>query len=197
MVGTGFTPVKADLLVPGCASTPMFPHSRVPFDLVHQLVFVDGASVDFSDARLVVTGQSSGLLKGADLRAVKLAGASFLGFPANLEGATFDGALLQGTHFDLADLSGATFVGATAPGATFNGAELDGAKFVGLAHLEGADFIQADISGANFQTANITGASFDQALAVGTDFGSVIGDSASFVGAHIYGDSRRSRARAR
>jgi virginiamycin B lyase len=189
LVGAGLTPVEADLLVPGCEKSPLLTGSTVPLDLLDLIAHTYQATVDFSDAQFLVTAQNSGLLAGVDLHGINLAGASFLGFPANFQGTNFNGASLTGTSFELDDLSSATFLGATAPGASFEGANLNGATFAGATTvLQNADFIQSDVSGASFQDADISGAVFDGVLAVGTDFNSVIGTNVRFPGAHIYGD---------
>ncbi len=194
LVGTGLTAVKADLLVPGCATTPLLPGGTAPLDLIAQLTVTDGATVDYSNANFLVTASNDAALAGANLTGIDLAGATLLGFPADLESTNFDGASLestslQPTDFALADLDQAMFEGANASGASFEYATLTGAHFSGAKTvLETTDFIHADVSNATFQDADITGASFDHALAVSTDFNSVIGTGASFVGAHIYGD---------
>ncbi len=189
LVGAALTPVQADLLVPGCETSPLLTGSTVPLDLLDLIAHTYQATVDFSDAQFLVTAQNSGLLAGVDLQGIKLAGASFLGFPANFQKTNFNGASLASTSFELDDLSGATFLGATAQGASFEAANLNGATFAGATTmLQNADFIQSDVSGASFQNADISGAVFDSALAVSTDFNSVIGTNARFNGAHIYGD---------
>ena len=191
LVGTGFTPVKSDLLVSGCESTPLLPGSTAPLDLIHLLADTDQATVDFADARFLVTASNRDVLGGADLSRINLAGARFVGFPPDLESTKFNGASLQKTVFQLADLANAQFQGAVAPGASFQDANLNGASFSGTTtNLENADFIQADVSGASFQSADISNAVFNRALAVGTNFSSVIASNTGFSGAHIYGDGR-------
>jgi uncharacterized protein YjbI with pentapeptide repeats len=189
LVGTGFRPVQADLLVPGCEKSPLLTGSTVPLDLLDLIARTYKATVDFSDAQFLVIADNRGLLAGVDLSGIDLAGASFLGFPANFQKTNFNGASLAGTSFELGDLSGATFVGATATGASFEGANLNGATFTGATTvLQNADFIQSDVSGASFQNADISSAVFDGALALDTDFNSVIATNVRFNGAHIYGD---------
>ena len=191
LVGTGFTPVKSDLLVSGCESTPLLPGSIAPLDLIHLLVNTDQATVDFFNAQFLVTATNRDVLAGADLTGINLAGAKFVGFPPDLESTKFNGASLQKTVFQLADLANAQFQGAVAPGASFADANLNGAKFAGMAtNLQNADFIQADVSNAVFQSADISNAVFNRALAVGTNFSSVIANNTRFSGAHIYGDGR-------
>ena len=190
LVGAGLTPAKADLLVSGCASSAMFPGTRVPIGAVALMTAIDGASVDYSDAVVVVTAGNADALKGAALQGIHLAGARFTGFPPDLSGAHFDNAALQDTTFDLANLTGATFGGATATGASFVGAQLTNAQLPGsTTMLDSADFIGADVSGASFQNANLTNASFVSALADNTNFNSVIAPGATFNDAHIYGES--------
>ena len=141
LTGTGLTPVKADALVPGCASSPLFPDTTVPMSAVGLLAATYDANVDLSDAQILVTAGNSDALRGANLTGIHLAGASFEGFPADLESTTFDNASLQGTHMDLADLRGATFRGAQANSASFTHALLSGtdqnpttgAQFTGVA----------------------------------------------------------------
>ena len=56
------TPVKADLLVPGCATTPLsLRESTAPLDLIEQLTVTDGATVDYSNAKFVVTASNEPL----------------------------------------------------------------------------------------------------------------------------------------
>ena len=183
--------------MPGCAASPLFPNTTVPMSAVGLLAATYDENVDFSDARIRVTAGSSDALQGADLSGIHLAGASFEGFPPDLESTNFDGAALQGTHMDLADLRGATFRGAKANSASFTNAQLSGtdqtpdhgAQFTGsTTDLTNADFIGADLSNASFQNATLSDAVFDQTLAEGTNFNSVIAKSTSFDGAHIYGD---------
>jgi uncharacterized protein YjbI with pentapeptide repeats len=189
LLGAGLTPVQADLLVPGCETSPLLTGSSAPLDLLDLIAHTYQATVDFSDARFLVTARNSGLLAGVDLHGINLAGATFPGFPANFQRTNFNGASLTSTSFELGDLSNATFLGATAPGASFEGANLNGATFAGAeTNLQNADFIQSDVSGASFQNADISSAVFDSVLAVNTDFNSVIGTNARFNGAHIYGD---------
>ena len=197
LTGTGLTPVKADALVPGCASSPLFPNTTVPMSAVGLLAATYDANVDLSDAQILVTAGNSDALRGANLTGIHLAGASFEGFPADLESTTFDNASLQGTHMDLADLRGATFRGAQANSASFTHALLSGtdqnpttgAQFTGAqTDLTNADFIGADISNASFQNATLSEAVFDQTLAVSTNFNSVIATGTRFDNAHIYGD---------
>ncbi len=175
LLGTGFDPVKADVLVPGCETTPLFPATRVPFAVLEQLAVTDGATIDFAYARFVVTGPDSGVLAGADLSGITLDGARFEGFPADFEGTIFDDASLQGTSFQLADLGGATFRGASAAGASFTDARLSGVQFTESTDvppketiLTNADFASADVSNASFESADISGAQFDGALAYKT-----------------------------
>ena len=194
LVNAGLTPVKADLLVPGCGSTPLLPQSTVPLDLLNLMTVTDGATIDYANANFLVTAVNDTVLEGADLSGIELDNANFLGFPANLEGTQFNHASLQGTSFQLADLANAQFLSAVAPGAIFEDANLNSATFAQEAtnspvtNLAGADFIEADITGATFQSADLTNAKFNEALASGTDFNSVVATSARFVGAHIYGD---------
>ncbi len=98
LVGTGLTAVKADLLVPGCATTPLLPGGTAPLDLIAQLTVTDGATVDYSNANFLVTASNDAALAGANLTGIDLAGASLLGFPADLESTNFDGASLA-EHF--------------------------------------------------------------------------------------------------
>ncbi|MET0686964.1 MAG: pentapeptide repeat-containing protein, partial [Solirubrobacteraceae bacterium] len=188
LVGTGIAPVQADALVTGCESFAMFPDSEIPIAVVALLSRTYEASIDYSDATIVVTAGNSAALAGADLHGIHLAGASFIGFPANLQKTKFDGASLMGTSMQLADLSNATFLGATATTASFQDAVLQGAQFTSsTTNLTNADFAGADVSSASFQNATLTGAVFDDALANGTSFDSVVATNSRFVGAHVYG----------
>jgi uncharacterized protein YjbI with pentapeptide repeats len=189
LVGTGFEPVQADLLVPGCEDTPLLPGSIAPLDLIALLAHTYQATVDFANAQFLVTAANRHALAGVDLHGIDLAGVSFVGFPADFKSTNFNGASLQKTSFELADLTGATFQGAQAAGASFEDATLNGAQFnSATTDLKNADFVQADVSSASFQNADISQAVFDRALAVGTSFNSVIAKNARFDGAHIYGD---------
>ena len=87
LLNTGLTPLKADLLVPGCATTPLFSgstlattRSTVPLGVIKLLAVTDGATVDFAGGRYVSTATDSSSLAGANLQGIDLAGASFLGF---------------------------------------------------------------------------------------------------------------------
>ena len=194
LVGSGLTPVKADLLVPGCETTPFLTDSTAPLALLHLMTVTDGASIDYANARFLVTAADHAVLAKADLSGVNLAGASFLGFPADLEQTKFNGASLQGTSFQLADLANAQFQSAVAPGASFDDANLTHATFAQatqsspVTNLQKATFVDADVSRASFQSDDLSGAQFNDALAVDTDFNSVTATDTSFHGAHIYGD---------
>jgi uncharacterized protein YjbI with pentapeptide repeats len=194
LVNARLTPVKPD---PGCESSPLLPDSAVPMSLLRLLVETYHANLDFRGARFVADAGDRGDLAGADLHGVNLAGASFIGFPADFSAAHFDGAPLQKTSFELADLAGATFQDAHAAGASFQDARLaahgglTGASFAGsMTDVSGADFVAADISGASFQGATLSGAVFNRALAVNTDFNSVTAENTVFSGAHVYGDGQ-------
>ena len=152
LVGTGFKPVQADLLVPGCEGTPLLPGSTAPLDLIALLAHTYQATVDFANAQFLVTAANRHVLAGVDLHAIDLAGVSLVGFPADFESTNFNGASLQKTSFELADLTRATFQDAQAAGASFKDATLNGAQFNSAkTNLENADFIQADVSSASFQ----------------------------------------------
>jgi uncharacterized protein YjbI with pentapeptide repeats len=194
LLNTRLAPTKPD---PGCESSPLLPGSTAPLELLTLLARAYQVTVNFANARFVADADNRAGLAGADLHGIKLAGASFVGFPADFSRTNFDGASLQQTSFELADLSGATFRNAVATGASFLNARLaahgnvPGASFAGsTTSLVGADFFGTDVSGASFQSADLTGAAFNRALAVGTDFNSVKAPNAVFNGAHIYGDGR-------
>jgi uncharacterized protein YjbI with pentapeptide repeats len=199
LVNADLTNLTADMA--DCTTIPLLPGSSVPIELIHELTVVKQQNVDYSAARFVVNGADHAALAGADLAGINLAsangspGASFLGFPADLEGTNFDGASLSDASFELADLAGATFQDATATGASFEDANLNGAIFSEATltsqttNLESADFVGADVSSANFEGADISGAQFDHALADNTHFISVTATNTSFNGAHIYGNS--------
>ena len=181
-------------MVPGCETTPFLTGSTAPLALLHLMTVTDGASIDYANARFLVTAADHAVLAEADLSGVNLAGASFLGFPADLEQTKFNGASLQGTSFQLADLANAQFQSAVAPGASFDDANLTDATFAQatqsspVTNLEKATFVDADVSRASFQSDDLSGAQFNDALAVDTDFNSVTATGTSFHGAHIYGD---------
>ena len=197
LVNAHLSDLTADMA--GCAAIPLLPGSTAPLALIHELTVADGATVDYSGANFLVTGADYAALAGADLNGINLAGtqalpgASFLGFPADFEGTTFNGASLTGTSFQLADLANAQFESAVAPGANFDDANLNGATFAQgqapnapVTNLESATFNEADVSGASFQSADLTNAQFKNALADGTDFNSVEAPNVGFHGAHIY-----------
>ena len=120
LVNAHLSDLTADMA--GCAAIPLLPGSTAPLALIHELTVADGATVDYSGANFLVTGADYAALAGADLNGINLAGtqalpgASFLGFPADFEGTTFNGASLTGTSFQLADLANAQFESAVAPG---------------------------------------------------------------------------------
>ncbi len=198
LVAAQFSDLTADMA--GCANIPLLPQSSAPLGLIRELTVLRKADVDYSNANFVVTGADHAVLADADLHGIDLAGASFLGFPADFEGTNFDGAALTDTSFQLADLSEdpanhpATFKDATAPGASFEDANLTGADFTlptvtsPPTDLENADFIGAVISNASFQSADIAGAKFNDTWADGTSFNSALASGATFNGAHIYGN---------
>ena len=133
LVNAHLSDLTADMA--GCATIPLLPGSTAPLELIHELTVADGATVDYSGANFLVTGADYAALAGADLNGINLGGtqalpgASFLGFPADFEGTTFNGASLTGTSFQLADLANAQFESAVAPGANFDDANLNGATF--------------------------------------------------------------------
>ncbi len=177
--------------LPGCETTPLLPGSQVPLALIDSLFVKDHANVNFGSAQFVADASDRTVLAGADLHAIHLEGAAFLGFPADLVKTDFDDANLHHTSFELADLSKATFRGATADGASFEDARLNEASFAshqtGRTDLHGADFFDADVSGASFQGADLSDAAFNRALAVDTNFNAVVARNTVFQGAHIYG----------
>ena len=197
LVNAHLSDLTADMA--GCATIPLLPGSTAPLELIHDLTVADGATVDYSGANFLATGADYAALAGADLNGINLGGtqalpgASFLGFPADFEGTTFNGASLTGTSFQLADLANAQFESVVAPRANFDDANLNGATFAqgqapnaSVTNLEGATFNEADVSGASFQSADLTNAQFNNALADGTDFNSVEAADVGFQGAHIY-----------
>jgi uncharacterized protein YjbI with pentapeptide repeats len=197
LVNAHLSDLTADMA--GCATIPLLPGSTAPLALIHDLTVADGATVDYSGANFLVTGADYAALAGADLNGINLGGtqalpgASFLGFPADFEGTTFNGASLTGTSFQLADLANAQFESAVAPTANFDDADLNGATFAPgqatdakVTNLENATFNEADVDMASFQSADLTNAQFKNALADGTDFNSVEAHNVGFRGAHIY-----------
>ena len=194
LLNTNFTPA---VVAAGCETTPLLPGSTAPLTLLDLLVRQEHANVDVAGASFVANAGNRAVLAGADLHGVNLAGAKFVGFPADFTGTNFDGASLQRTGFELAELSGATFQNASAAGASFEDARLSAnaknkpASFAGSqTNLQDADFVGADISGDSFVGADLSGAAFNRALAVNTDFNGVLGKGTVFSGAHIYGDGQ-------
>lgn len=92
----------------------------------------------------------------------QLQGANFAG--AYLDGAVFVVAQLQGANFEDAELQRAVFVVAQLRGANFMGAQLEGADF-GVAQLQLAYFSGARLEGAVFRGARLQGAYFNTELA--------------------------------
>ena len=97
----------------------------------YQIAHTDQATVDFANAQFLSTAGNRAVLAGVDLHGINLAGASFRGFPPDMESTNFNGASLQKTSFQLADLAGAQFQGAVATRASFEDANLNGANFSG------------------------------------------------------------------
>jgi uncharacterized protein YjbI with pentapeptide repeats len=195
LLNAHFTPSTVDA---GCEKSPLLPGSTVPFGLLDLLVRQLHASVDVFNASFVANGDNRALLAGADLQGVNLAGAKFVGFPADFIGTNFNGATLEHTSFELAELHGATFNNVHAAGASFEDARLGAqgnnikaASFAGSqTDLQGADFVGADITGVSFVGADISDAAFNRVLAVNTDFNGILGKGTVFNGAHIYGDAQ-------
>ena len=189
----------------GCASSPLLPHSSVPVSLIAS-VHADpnlGSNVNLSRAIFVAQASDRSSLAGLDLHGIDLTEASFVGWPVDLSGTHLDGASLQQASLAQAEMSGASLTNVHAPGAVFAGAHMAGrgsvpsATFAGSqTNLQGATFFGADVSGVSFANADLspdptTGNAtlFDHALAVNTDFTGVHAPRASFIEAHIYGNS--------
>jgi uncharacterized protein YjbI with pentapeptide repeats len=99
-------------------------------------------------------------LQGADFSLAQLQGASLA--RAELQDAIFMGARLQGASLDQAQLQGAGFPGAQLQGASLVLAELQGAYLVGV-QLQGANLNQAQLEGAELFDAQLQGANLDNA----------------------------------
>jgi len=80
---------------------------------------------------------------------------------ADLTGATFEGAFLQGVGFVLANLTLANFTAANAQNTNFRGANLDQANF-NFTFLEGADLRDSYIGDVMFSNADLTGANLSR-----------------------------------
>ena len=119
--------------------------------------------------------KSMGILAGASLEGVNLAGATIKGLNlsgADLPGANLAGATIKGVNLSGANLMGANLSGATIKGVSLNGANLQGAIMVGavvkgvkmrgsnlpFANLAGATLKGVNLSGANLLDANLAGA---------------------------------------
>ena len=98
--------------------------------------------------------------QGASLNGAQLQGALLYG--AQLRGASLNGAHLQGAFLYGAQLRGASFIGAQLHGALLYGAQLQGASLNG-AELQGAVLAGAQLRGASFAGAQLQGASLQQA----------------------------------
>jgi len=94
------------------------------------------------------------------LSRAELQGASFLS--AQLQGADLSSARLQGADFSTAELQGANFLSAQLQGADLSRAELQGAVFLS-AQLQGADLSRAELQGASFLSAQLQGADLEGA----------------------------------
>jgi uncharacterized protein YjbI with pentapeptide repeats len=123
----------------------------------------DGAALTSADLRSADFGSST--FRDATLAGTKLAKARFhqadvsgADFTrANLEGAEFYRAKAAGTIFTEANLRGAVMHVLAAPGANFAKADAGEAQLL-MADLSGADLSGANFSGANLESANLRGA---------------------------------------
>ena len=85
--------------VSGCTRAA-FPGSKVPLSAFEALlVGANAQDVDYTGAELVASPGDRGVLAGADLRGVNLAGLDFLGEPLDLTGTKLDGATLTSANF--------------------------------------------------------------------------------------------------
>jgi uncharacterized protein YjbI with pentapeptide repeats len=110
-----------------------------------------------------------------------------LGFAgADLAGATFRGARLDGWYFSHATLERAVFDGARLRKTDFYGARLAGASFAG-ATLTKNTFMQADLTSADFTGASVRACSFDEARLGGASLRDTILHGVSFTGADVAG----------
>lgn len=130
--------------------------------------------------------KSMGILAGASLEGVNLAGATIKGLNlsgADLPGANLAGATIKGVNLSGANLMGANLSGATIKGVSLNGANLQGAIMVGAvvkgvkmrgsnlpgANLAGATLKGVNLSGANLLDANLAGATLKGVNLSGAD----------------------------
>ena len=97
-------------------------------------------------------------LQGADFSQAQLQGASLA--RAQLQGANFMVAHLEGAELISAQLQGATLMGAHLQGASLNLAQLQGVTMMG-AQLQCANLDQAQLQGANLTRAQLQGASLN------------------------------------
>lgn len=83
-----------------------------------------------------------------------------------LEGADFQGAILDGVRFVRAHLAGAVFKGASLRFANFQGADLEGASF-SKANLYSVYLLEARMEGASIHGADISSAVFPDDIHAG------------------------------
>ena len=121
---------------------------------------VDLTGADLSDSDLSDADFDDSQAQRANLRGVKLTGASLVRFSA-VEGyltrADLSYVRASESIFCDADLEQACFEGALLKGASFHGAKLSKASFV-RANLAGADLVTAEIDEADFSQAEFEGA---------------------------------------
>ena len=99
-------------------------------------------------------------LPGADFDFAQLQGASLVA--ARAPGASFGEAQLQGANLDQAQLQGANLIQAYLQGASLNLAQLQGASLF-FTRLQGANLAQAQLQGAVLHGTQLQGANLDQA----------------------------------
>jgi uncharacterized protein YjbI with pentapeptide repeats len=87
---------------------------------------------------------------------------------AQLQGARFDLAKLQGVDLQRAQLQGTTFIGAELQGVDLKRAQLQGAQLT-YARLEGTRFEEAQLQGADLKRAELLGADLQRAQLQGAD----------------------------
>lgn len=131
-------------------------------------VFAHFPKADFTGAQL-----SGAIFYGADLRGAKLGcdEVSSRGNCAQIQGASFAFARLQGASLDGAQLQGALFESARLEAASFDGAQLQGASFDPFPNpshpyptkLQGAYLVGAQLQGASLNSAQLRGADLKDA----------------------------------
>ena len=133
--------------------------------------------VDFKDKNTICAQ-----LRGANFSSARLQGASLNG--AQLQGAIFLNAKLHGASLASAQLQGAVFLSAELQGAWLARAQLQGALIP--SYLQGANLDQAQLQGAALDDASLQGANLDQAQLQGASLRNTRLDGASLRGTFVW-----------